>query len=74
MLAPLPDTNQFQVNIYYWIFTIVSIVCLILSFSDLKWVVLGLAIHAIRNTVPLFDLEYRKKVMTNAQWNMLTMF
>lgn len=74
MLSPLPDTNQFQVNIYYWIFTILTIVCLVLSYTKMRWIVLGLAIHATRNIVPMFDPEDRRKVMTNAQWHMLTMF
>lgn len=74
MLNPLEDTNQFEVNIYYWIFTVLSATCCVLSFSNMKWIVPGLVIHFIRNTLPMLDPEDRRKVMSNEEWMSLCIF
>ena len=71
---PLPDTNQFQVNIYYSMCTLACIVLISLSHKNMKFVLPAMIIHCLRNLAPMFDPEGRRYKMTPDQWAILVTF
>ena len=73
-LNPLPDTRQFEVNMVYWGITVINIIVMTLSWTNIRFVVLATVIHCIRNIAPCFDPEDRQKAMDEKAWKMLILF
>jgi hypothetical protein len=48
--------------------TLMTAVSLILSFKNISWVIFGLGVHTLRNLLPMYDPEDRKKAMDPEAW------
>jgi hypothetical protein len=58
------------VNLCYFVSSFFQFVCLLLSFvHSTNWIHLCLLLFTIRNIIPFYDLEQRRKNIGEFEWN-----
>lgn len=67
--------EQFNLNMYYWVVSLILVAILILSFTwKITILNLGSIIYMGRNIIPLFDIEKREEVIGKDAFMFLSIF